>query len=673
MEGKVDQRAHIPRPRGAFFGRTAEVEKVRAALIKGEPWISVVGPPGVGKTRLLIEVSRDWIDTPPEEEPDVGPGYWFVDATDISSKAEFLAAVGERVGVRTSAEVGAGLVEALSGGGMLVLDNGEQLVSSCSETIQGWIESIDRLSVLIGTRIRTGVPSELVVEVSPLATGRDSDSFDLFVDRARRANPDFRLDGPSVPALEKLLVILDGLPLAVEHAAAQAHKVSIQETLAALEGEGGVAGSDSPRRALDRSIRTSWALLAPEDRKVLMALAVFRGGATAAAMAEVIGQIGDGDPSLVQGALQSLRDQSLVTSDVDSRTGATRYGMHLALRDFAEDRLREEELLEVTRRAHAVRFGNWLAARSKESRGAEESRALNEIAAEAANGFAALAYWREHVDENEAVAQVALLLQALLVDFRARPRAGLHTLFACGETWSDLLAGREGVLRDWASIENAVSRAAHTIGLMDAAAAHARTQLLLAEQLGEPEMLAEAHHALGVALLNSASDVAEAHLLACLDVDPVLDAYRHAVVHDLLARIGHLRGDLAMARKHVESSLECARESGSSLLLRRALLVAAEIHVVAGEFAQVHAILENLRAIPETHAFARLQVDGCQAVLAFLEEQSDRALGLWDSVAKGAIDEGWVAMEVWAEALGARVAAFLGDGTGALARLERVL
>jgi predicted ATPase/DNA-binding SARP family transcriptional activator len=345
-------RGRLPRPLTACLGREREQADV-LALVEDHRLVTLVGPGGAGKTRLSLEVAHALA-------PGVRDGVWLVDLASAVDAAGVLMAVVRALGLdegvlagspvpRSADEVAAALADREL---VLLVDNCEQVVDHVAVLAETLLASCPDLRVLATSRETLGVPGEFLFVVPPLPLDT---AVELFVERVAaggRAIPD---DAAWRAAVEDICTRLDGLPLAVELAAARARHLDVAELAARLDRRFDLL-VEAPRTALPRQrtlravVDWSYELLDDDERRVFDRLSVFAGGATLAAARAVCAD-GDVSPAEVEGILGRLADKSLVTP-VDGPSG-TRFSLLQTLSEYAAQRLAERDELPAVRRRHA--------------------------------------------------------------------------------------------------------------------------------------------------------------------------------------------------------------------------------------------------------------------------------------------------------------------------------
>ena len=312
-----------------------------------------------GKTRLALQVAADTVTRYPD-------GVWFVDLAPVLDAGFVPGAVRAALAVpeRRKGSVEDSIVAALRNQRLLVvLDNCEQVVDAVAALVDTLVDSCLGVSVLATSREALEIDGEVTYAVRPLATPAaddvtgveallDNDAIRLFVERARSAKRDFVFSGDTAPAVTELCRRLDGIPLAIELAAARVQVMTPGEVLARLDERfrllsGGRRTVLERHQTLRAAIDWSYALLDPVEQLVFGRLAVFAGGFTLDAAEEVTS--GDGvELHDVLVHLASLVAKSMVIAE-DTATG-TRYRLLDTLREFVWDRL---AALDDTARAHA--------------------------------------------------------------------------------------------------------------------------------------------------------------------------------------------------------------------------------------------------------------------------------------------------------------------------------
>lgn len=348
---------NVPVRLDRFVGRDLECQQL-AELLVSDRLITLVGPGGVGKTRLATEVAASMQDG-------VRDGVWFVDLTSLSAGSGVAAAIASTIAdLVDGSEQGGGaggrsalarLAGVLNGSApVLVVDNCEHVIDDAALVIEELLQHVDGLRVLATSREALGVPGERIVIVPPLDRAAAAE---LFVDRARRAGDNGASENRSA-LIQQICERLDDLPLAIELAASRARALSLDEIETRLEDRFGLLTSGArtaqPRQRTLRSV-VDWShdLLDDEERIVFARLAAFAQPARLDAVEAVVGDDRIAAMTVAQ-FLARLVDKSLVVR-VDRADGA-RYGQLQTLRLYATERLEELDDREMVRERHARWF-----------------------------------------------------------------------------------------------------------------------------------------------------------------------------------------------------------------------------------------------------------------------------------------------------------------------------
>ena len=403
-----------------FIGRGRELEETKALLLNAR-LLTISGAGGLGKTRLSIELAASVSEI-------FKAGVWFVELTGLSDGSLVPHAVATVVGVRESPQepIEATLSRHLGQlRALIVMDNCEHLVEGCARLIQVLLQRCPVLTVLATSREVLEVPGEVMWRLCPLAVpdALRSDGVDdllrceavaLFVDRATLADPSFRLDQKNAARVAQICSRLDGIPLALELAAARISVMSLEDLASRLEDRFRALRSGSrtatPRQqTLRATIDWSHELLTEAERILFRRLSVFAGGFGLDA-AEAVCASTDLDSEDVVDVLSRLVDKSLVNSD-DRSGGRTRYRILETIREYATERLGQAGESPGTRRRHAEYYLRLAEEGEGALRGAGQSEWLRRLDSELDNFRAALA----GAQDNDA--GLGLRLAAALVGY----------------------------------------------------------------------------------------------------------------------------------------------------------------------------------------------------------------------------------------------------------------
>lgn len=345
---------NLPQQVTSFIGRERELAEARA-LLGGARLVTIVGPGGIGKTRLSLQIAADLLDSFPD-------GAWLVELASIVDVALVPTAVAQVLGLQEAADVSVvpAMCEHLASRRLLVvLDNCEHLVDACASLVDAMLRAAPAVHILASSREPLNVTGEQTYPLPPLALpGPDSraeeaarsDAGRLFVERARLRQPGFALTEHNVHSVAQICARLDGIPLALELAAARVGVLSVETICARLDDRfrllAGGARNVLPRQQTLRAlIDWSYDLLGAGEKMLFDRLSVFVGGWTLPAAEAVCADQDLAQEDVVE-LLVSLAHKSLVVADGN----AARYRMLETIRDYARDRL---NLLD---QSHAVRM-----------------------------------------------------------------------------------------------------------------------------------------------------------------------------------------------------------------------------------------------------------------------------------------------------------------------------
>ena len=388
----------LPAEITTFFGREDDIETIRS-LLERKRLVVLVGPPGVGKTRLAVRAGRD-LDQRYED------GVWFVELAALDDPhlleqriTETLDRGGAQRGPSNTLELRLQDKRAL-----LILDNAEHLLQCVGERAAALLRALPELRILVTSRAPLGVDIETVHPVRPLELPRPGASVReiasntavrLFLDRAAAAMGGSSTDGLPVSEVAEICRRLDGLPLAIEFAAVRLRGMTIRQVRAGLDSRFELLSQErhtamEQHRTLYASFEWSHRLLSPQERATFRALSVFRGGWSADAAAEVAR--GGVDAARTARELLALCDNSLVVAPSPAMT-EPRYDFLESIRAFAGEQLRlypSERDTALDR--HARYFANRFITHDEDLRRARAHEYFDEVEREHDNVRAALAY-----------------------------------------------------------------------------------------------------------------------------------------------------------------------------------------------------------------------------------------------------------------------------------------
>lgn len=335
-------RNNLPGEPNAFVGRTAELRALAQRLDAGARLLTVLGPGGTGKTRLVRRYGLTWLGDWPG-------GVYFCDLSDAQSIDDIHSAVAIALGIPLGrGEAGLQLGHAIAGRGrcLVILDNFEQVVEHAPASLGRWLGRATEASFVVTSRARLHLSGEELFPLDPLPV--PGDAIELFVQRARAQQAGFVLGEGNRAAVAEVVRLLDGLPLAIELAAARTRVLSaaqiverLSDRFRLLAGAGGPAARQATLRA---AIDWSWDLLAPWEQAAFAQCSVFEQGFTLQAAESVLDLSAWPKAPETIDAIQALVDKSLLRSWIPA--GQTRhgieepcFGMLLSLHEYAAEKL----------------------------------------------------------------------------------------------------------------------------------------------------------------------------------------------------------------------------------------------------------------------------------------------------------------------------------------------
>ena len=362
------RRNNLPVQRTAFIGRERESDDLRQLLGRtGVHLVTLTGPGGIGKTRLALQVAGEMADQFPG-------GVCFVALSAIGERGLIASAIAQAMGVRETGNTSPqeNLMEYLGGLSqpmLLVLDNFEHLVSAAPIVAQ-MLTAGPKLKVVVTSQAPLHIYGEHEFPVPPLALPDPKSNpalevlsrlpaIELFVERAQAVKHQFALTKENAPAVAAICSRLDGLPLAIELAAARIKLLSPSAMLARLESRlslltGGARDLPTRQQTLRNTVEWSYGLLNVAEQTLLRRFSVFTGGCTLEALEAVCDTKGDLGLDVLDG-MASLVDKSLA-QQVEQVDKETRFIMLSAIREYALERLAESNDESATRRAHAAYY-----------------------------------------------------------------------------------------------------------------------------------------------------------------------------------------------------------------------------------------------------------------------------------------------------------------------------
>jgi non-specific serine/threonine protein kinase len=566
-------RNNLPHPLTRFVGHEIDLDEYES-IVGNNRLITLTGVGGCGKTRLAIELASRLLRR-------FAYGAWFVDLAPMADGERLPLTVARTIGLkeRSGQPVVEALCEFVAGREMLlVLDNCEHLMTACEALVATMLDRGDGLHVLATSRQALGLQGEQTLRVRSLSCPTSTENasparaemfeaVQLFVDRARLVQPGFRLNASTTPTVVEICRQLDGVPLAIELAAARIKVLSVAELRRKLDDRfallvGGSRAAPPRQQTLLATIKWSFDLLTEQEHCLLLCLSVFSGGWTLEGAIAVSGASSEYE---VLDVLTHLIEKSLISSHSDSH-GDTRYSMLETVRQYAASSLAKSQDRGPAIRRHldyVVRLAERL---EPEFIGSRQREVTEKLAPDLENIVLAL----KRCDQLPDTSELALRLAGALSQF-------------------------------WVSV-----------GLLKLGY-DLTTQVLSRSKLADASLpLARALFvATRLAIMTERFDASEAWGQQCLAVaQSVGDHHCAAGALAFLANAAIMRDDLAAAIDYGEAAVRLARERNDDEHLGRALNILADAQRRSGKLQAARALfqesLERARARGDFHAIVAL-------------------------------------------------------------------
>jgi predicted ATPase/class 3 adenylate cyclase len=593
---------NLPAELTAFIGRDRELSQVRA-LVNSSRLVTLTGAGGAGKTRLGLQVAAELLDGS-------GDGVWLAELAAVTDGDAVAAAVAGAL--RIPAQPGRPALDTLADALgpqdiLIVLDNCEHLIDGCAKTAETLLRRCPKVHLLATSREPLGIGGETIYRVPSLALPAPGDSgaaaaacdaVALFAARAREQGTSLALDADSIALVVSVCRRLDGMPLAIELAAARLRSMSLSDLAARLDQRfrlltGGSRTAPPRQQTLQATVEWSYSLLTGAEQLLLGRLSVFADSFDLDA-AEAVCGFGDTQAPDVAGLLGSLVDKSLVVAEPAGP--ALRYRLLETIRQFAADRLAEagDDQAAAVAAAHCRHYlsvaetaaphltgpgqGNWLARLDADQanlrRAAEHAASRPDQTARVLRfGVALHRYWSARSRSEEAAALLlpvlrrpdaaadpALFAEALLGASGLILLSDLPTSLQLAEE-ADAVAGRLGDGRLLALARGRLSAAYHFAGEQERAGPPATEAVQRARQLADDWLLGWSLHAYAMAVDCAASGPVYTEAFAC--AERCGDLGMKANLHNNAGAVALMLGDLPGARAHFEAAIRAAEALGT--------------------------------------------------------------------------------------------------------------
>lgn len=340
---------NLPSQISSFVGRAGDLKRLRN-LLHQHTLITITGLGGIGKTRLALQLAAKLVG-------EFKDGCWFISLKEIDDPTQIPQAVADAMRVR--AVPGEPLEDALfdhvfKKKVLVVIDNAEHLLTGTAKFVRRLLNCTSQLTVIVTSREPLHIVGEQVLRIGPI-----DEAERLFIDRARALGTDFAVDDDSAAAIANICAKLQGVPLAIELAAARVTAMSVTQLDEMLSSQLHLSSDPSdPSSSLNAMLEWSYRLLRPSEKRFFTRLAIFEGSFALDAAETVAYEDGLRGDALV--LLGSLRDKSLVSYVTEA--GLTRYYLLDVVREFARERLRESNEAPKIAQRHCSYFFNLLQA-----------------------------------------------------------------------------------------------------------------------------------------------------------------------------------------------------------------------------------------------------------------------------------------------------------------------
>jgi predicted ATPase/DNA-binding CsgD family transcriptional regulator len=644
MGGTARARGNLPVEVSSFVGRRLQVQEIKTRLA-GSRLVTLVGPGGVGKTRLALRTATDL-------ERGVADGAWLVEFGGLTDPELVPKAVMASLGLRDESGQWplSRLIDYVSDKRLLlVMDNCEHLVEACAVLADALLRTAPELRVLATSRQPLGITGERVVPIDPLtvpeadgpmvlAHAARAEAVALLLERAGEAGADLRLTEANVADAVELVRRLDGIPLAIELSAVRLRTLGLQQLVGRLNDRfhllvGGSTAAPARQQTLEATIAWSHDLLGSEERTVFRRLSVFPASFTMEAAEHVCAE---GPPSNldVLAALTALVDRSFVY--IARTAGGARYRLHETTREFALLELRAADEEWLARQAHLSFFAQMCRHADSDGHGVDDETTLvylKALDAEAENIRGAL----RHCVADSDGAEVGLEMAAGLGRFWT------NRALSEGAHWLDALlerGGRDGGARGRALFVRsylAVAQGDHAAGVKAVAEA-AR----LAHEVNDDVLLVRilamqaALHVMNGDLPSARRASADAEKLA----DAIGDDIARIAAAQSEALIASLDGDFVRMRDIGLVAAERCRAINEIYMLSTHLTSAGVGSMMLHDYAAAESLLiEALKATlvidDRPGLVLRLQALAGNAAMAGHAERSATLLGATDMLRAG--------------------------------------
>ena len=625
---------NLPLHAARLIGRHQELHDIKAVLGRSR-LVTLLGMGGMGKTRLALQAASELVHTFPE-------GVWFLDLAPISDPAMVVTEAAQVLGVRDEPE--RSLMQSVcahlqSRRVLMVLDNCEHLIQAVAELAHAIVKAAPKVRLLSSSRESLRVPGEQNVPIAPLSVPRAGDGVSalrdcaavrLFIDRAQAQQPAFALTEANAAAVGALVARLEGIPLALELAAARIRLMSVADINRRLDDRykvltGGARTLQQRQQTLRALVDWSYDLLPDAEKTLLCRLAVFRGGFDMDAAEAVCGRE-PLDPMDVMDGLGALIEKSLLTRDEQAEPA--RYRALETIREYGLEKLKASGEADATAAAHALHYFEVAKQSRSGLRGPQQGHWLTRLEHEQDNLRAAMAL--AQADTGVIDPLVAVKLAAALQNFWV-----LRGLAGEGRAAVQAMLTLPAVQQT----EVARAHALYVLAVMawsqsdhDAALDALATCLTLRRALGQPFAVAAtlSMQAMACMGLGDSAAALSAGQEALQLFTGNQDAVGEAATRLQLAQIALWQGEFAQAEQSCQKAMALARRIQQPDTEAEAELILGQIAFESGQLPAAAPRLARARQISMSVGDRRGAANACswQGRLALAEGRLPQAAEL---------------------------------------------
>ena len=593
-------RHNLPLQLTSFIGRERDIAAVKR-LLTTTRLLTLTGVGGTGKTRLALQVAAALVDQSPD-------GVWLVELAALADPAFVPRAVAATFGLHDQADRSS--VETLldflrSKAILLLLDNCEHLIGACAQLVDTLLRACPRVQILATSREGLGIAGEVtwsvpslslpdVDRVLDLATVSASEAVRLFVQRSQAAKPEFAVTDQNAGTVARICGRLDGIPLAIELAAARARVLTVEQIATRLDNRfqlltGGSRTALERHQTLRATMDWSYQLLSGPERVLLQRLSIFSGGWTLEAAEAVCAGEGVEDDEVLD-LLTQLASKSLV--GVEEQARAARYSMLETIRQYASEKLADSGEAERVQDCHLDYFLRSAEAIEPELHRADQLLWLKRLEAEHDNFRRALR-WAGRAES----AEVSLRLAGVLEEFWRK-----HSHLSEGRGWLErALARAEPGGRTRARAKALWGAGYLAFFQADYATGHTllKESMAISRELGDQAGLASSLCIWGIVVLfqGDAASAWAAEVESSATYRELQDAWGMASARYVLGLAKYTQGDYAAAQSAFEENLALLGATGDRWEISYSLTGLGRLALQASDFALARARFESALAI----------------------------------------------------------------------------